>query len=92
MSPDEHARLPQIHKRDRPVSHDYFVDASGDRTFFDGAGKVIVGREGVSHTFIVGAAFSEQWAPLCERVEALRHALLADPYFRHVPSMQPSAG
>lgn len=92
MSPDELTRLPRLPAGDGPVSHDYFVDESGDLTLFDATGRIIVGREGVSHTFMVGAAFSEQWEPLCERLEMLRASLLADEYFRHVPSMQPAAG
>lgn len=92
MSPDEHTRLPQLPAGDGPVAHNYFVDESGDVTLFDSTGRVIVGRQGVSHTFMVGAAFSEQWEPLCERLHSLRNSLLADAYFRHVPSMQPSAG
>lgn len=92
MCPDEHARLPALPAGDGSVTHHYYVDESGDLTLFDAAGKVIVGREGVSHTFMVGAAFSEHWEPLCERLHALRNSLLADAYFQHVPSMQPSAG
>lgn len=92
MSPDEQGRLPALPTRDAPVTHDYFVDESGDLTLFDATGRIIVGHEGVSHTFMVGAAFSEQWDLLCERLDALRSSLLADAYFRHVPSMQPSAG
>lgn len=92
MSPDDRTRPPELSPGAGAVAHDYFVDESGDLTLFDASGKVIVGREGVSHTFMVGAAFCEQWEPLCQRLEGLRHSLLTDPYFRHVPSMQPSAG
>lgn len=90
MPPDDDSRLPSIPTGDRSVTHQYFVDESGDLTLFDAAGRIIVGREGVSRTFMVGAAFSEQWESLCDRLEALRSSLLADDYFRHVPSMQPS--
>lgn len=91
MSPDDRSHLKSQATGDAPAAHHYFVDESGDLTLFDSAGKIIVGRGGASHTFIVGAALSEQWEPLCQRLEALRQSLLADPYFRRVPSMQLTA-
>lgn len=92
MSPDKDSCVDDLTTSPGSVTHEYFVDESGDLTLFDATGRIIVGREGVSHTFMVGAAFSEQWAPLCRDLEALRSTLLADKYFRHVPSMQMSAG
>lgn len=42
----------------RAAQH-YFIDESGDLTLFDSKGRVIVGNEGVSRVFILGAAFVE---------------------------------
>jgi hypothetical protein len=69
----------------------YFVDEAGDSTLFSARGVNIVGREGVSHCFIVGVAEIPDPAAARTALDALRQALLADPYFRGVPSMQPAA-
>lgn len=66
----------------------FFVDEAGDLTLFDKRGRVIVGEEGVSHTFIVGIAETSDPATLARRLETLRSDLLADPYFADVPSMR----
>jgi hypothetical protein len=52
---------------------------------------VIVGREGVSRLFLVGVADVPD--PLAARaaLDGLRASLLADPYFRGVPSMLPAS-
>lgn len=67
----------------------YFVDEAGDGTLFNHAGQVIVGSQGCSRYFILGMA--EVGAPevLGEELNALRSRLVADPYFRNVPSMRP---
>lgn len=69
-----------------------FVDEAGDSTLFNGRGVMIVGREGVSNTFIVGVADISDPVGAREKLDTLRATLLADPYFRNVPSMQASAG
>ncbi len=70
----------------------YFVDEAGDTTLFDATGAAIVGRPGVSNAFIVGVADVPDPVAARTSLESLRRSLLADPYFRGVPSMQPSAG
>lgn len=72
------------------ISH-FFVDEAGDLTLFDSKGRSLLGREGVSWTFMVGVAKLPEPALAHERLESLRRRLLADPYFRSVPSMQPDA-
>lgn len=52
----------------------------------------MLGREGVSSTFMVGVALIPDPASARSQLDALRAALLADPYFRGVPSMQPGQG
>jgi len=70
----------------------YFVDEAGDTTLFNARGVVVVGMEGVSNTFIVGVADVPDPAHARLRLEQLRTALIADPYFKGVPSMQPGTG
>lgn len=68
---------------------DYFVDEAGDPTLFDRKGRVIVGEQGCSRYFILGKLEIDQPKVLGSQLEALRQELLADPYFKGVPSMQP---
>ncbi len=59
---------------------------------FNKRGAVIVGREGISTMFMVGVAHLPDPVMARERLGALRAQLLADPYFRAVPSMHLRAG
>jgi len=69
----------------------YFVDEAGDGTLFDRKGLMIVGTEGCSRFFILGLADIADPVSLGRDLDALRAQLLADPYFKGVPSMQPEA-
>lgn len=69
----------------------YFVDEAGDLTLFDRKGRVLLGREGVSNYFIVGVVHIADVEAAQQKLESLRTELLADPYFRGVPSMQPES-
>jgi len=73
-----------------PAKH-YFVDEAGDGTLFNGRGHVIIGQEGCSRYFMLGVLDVANPPELDERLRALRARLLADPYFRGVPSMLPEA-
>jgi hypothetical protein len=74
---------PTIHSRS------YFVDEAGDGNLFDAKGRVIVGSEGCSNYFLLGMLDILDPAALGRGLTDLRLTLLADPYFRKVPSMQP---
>lgn len=69
----------------------YFVDEAGDATLFSRRGRVLVGTEGCSRFFILGLVDVEAPESLAQDLENLRAALLADPYFQGVPSMQAEA-
>jgi hypothetical protein len=69
----------------------FFVDEAGDLTLFDRRGRAIVGSEGVSHLFVVGVAAISDVSHVEHKLAELRSALLADPYFKDVPSMRPEA-
>ncbi|MBM4457454.1 MAG: hypothetical protein FJ011_06755 [Chloroflexi bacterium] len=67
----------------------FFVDEAGDLNLFDRKGRVLLGQEGVSDTFMVGVAHVANVEVASAKLENLRAELLADPYFSGVPSMQP---
>lgn len=67
----------------------YYVDEAGDPTLFSGRGRVLVGEEGCSRFFMLGVLSVPDPASLGKDIGELRAALLADPYFKNVPSMQP---
>ena len=69
----------------------YFVDEAGDPVLFDGRGRVLIGTEGCSRYFAVGLLDVADAAKLSADLNQLRSGLLADPYFKNVPSMQPEA-
>ena len=68
----------------------YFVDEAGDGTLFNKRKQLLIGREGCSKFFILGAL--EVFAPkkLHDSLEALRVQLQADTYLAKVPSLQPA--
>ncbi len=74
----------------RPVNN-YYVDEAGDLTLFNRRGQVIVGKQGVSRVFMVGVAYLPDPQLVHQRLEDLRAELLADPYFKDVPSLRPQA-
>src|SRR5271169_3757608 len=74
----------------QPSQH-YFVDESGDPTLFDSKGRCIVGQEGTSRVFILGAARVGNPQGLQSDFNFLRMQLIADPYFRGVPSFDVAA-
>ncbi|MBI4771460.1 MAG: hypothetical protein HY784_13895 [Chloroflexi bacterium] len=80
------AQLPAL----APARH-YFVDEAGDLSLFDKKGRILLGKPGVSKFFMVGVALLPDPALAHTKLEALRAELLADPYFRGVPSMRPEA-
>ncbi len=74
-----------------PIHH-YFVDEAGDLSFFDKQGRIIVGNDGVSLTFMVGVALIPDPAFTDELLRELRNEIIADPYFKGVPSISAAAG
>lgn len=72
-----------------PSIRHYFVDEAGDGTLFNSKGKILIGTEGCSRFFILGLLDVLEPEFLAKNLEELRASLLADPYFKKVPSMQP---
>lgn len=81
----------KVKEQESSVRH-YFVDEAGDGVLFDKHGRVIIGQEGCSRFFILGMLDVPNPEALGRELEALRAKLLADPYFKGVPSFQPEAG
>lgn len=71
-----------------PIIKHLFIDEAGDLTLFNKRGKNIVGNEGVSRLFMIGLIHLPNPAFAREKLEELRRELLADSYFRKVPSFQ----
>jgi len=67
----------------------YYVDEAGDSTIFNSKGHVLIGNEGVSRFFALGLLDVEDPVELAKAMEKLREELLADSYFKSIPSMQP---
>ena len=83
------------HTRTRPnnkpsVRH-YYVDEAGDAALFNRRGCVIVGAEGCSRYFLLGLVDIPDPTAVGHELHMLRNSLLADPYFKGVPSMQADA-
>jgi len=74
----------------KPDRCSYFVDEAGDGTLFDPKGQVIIGSPGCSRYFILGLLEIPEPAILSTALNDLRHRLLNDPYFKDVPSLQPT--
>ncbi len=82
--------MSQVKGQRSSIRH-YFVDETGDGTLFNKRGHFIAGTEGCSRFFILGLLDVSEPESLSRGMEDLRSRLLADPYFRGVPSMQPEA-
>lgn len=71
------------------IIRDYFVDEAGDAVLFNAKGRCLVGSKGCSSFFMLGLIDAADSEALGREMSELRSQLLADPYFKGVPSMQP---
>jgi len=65
----------------------YFVDESGDPTFYDSNGNLIVGKQGCSKTLILGFVCTKDPHAIRTKLASLRNEIEKDPIFSGVPSM-----
>lgn len=63
----------------------YYVDEAGDLTLFDKRGRIMLGKNGVSNTFMIGVVRLENPLLVGEKLEALRSSLLVDERFKNIP-------
>jgi hypothetical protein len=73
-----------------PLTIHYFIDEAGTPTLFSAKGKVIVGQEGCSTYFLLGKLDVADPPALDAALDDLRAKILADPFFRGVPSLDPA--
>ena len=74
---------------DTPPASVLYLDEAGDPTLFAKGGKVVADTEGCSRFFILGKLEVMDAAALEADLAALRADILADPYFKGVPSFEP---
>lgn len=84
-------RTSRTAKQLTPTSRYYFVDEAGDGNLFNRKGRLRLGEEGCSRYFMLGMLDVPNPDLLSQELNSLRAQLLADPYFKDVPSMQPQA-
>ena len=66
----------------------FFVDESGDPTFYDRHGNLIVGQEGCSQILILGFVETQNPQPIRRAMLNLQQEVINDPYFADIPSLQ----
>lgn len=65
----------------------FFVDESGDPTFYDRQGNLIVGQDGCSSILLLGFVETTDPKLLRSSLLALQQEIVNDPYFEGVPSL-----
>ena len=70
----------------------YFVDESSDGVLFDSKGRVLLESGDAPQHFLLGMVELAEERAVGASLTQLRAGLLADPYFKDVPSFQPEAG
>jgi len=72
-----------------PTTKHFFVDEAGDPTLFDARGRVIVGKDGCSSHFILGALDVAQPQALSDAMRKLHEQIRSDPLYQGVESLRP---
>lgn len=75
--------------REDKIFRNYFVDEAGDDVIFNKHGQPIIGTEGCSRFFMLGLLDIANPDKLQADFDELRRDLLADSWFKNIPSMQP---
>jgi hypothetical protein len=78
-------------QRPRPGETWFFVDESGDPTFYNRRGKLIVGREGCSPILILGFVETQNPQAMRQAVLELQAEVVRDSYFQNIPSIAKTA-
>lgn len=78
-------------KKTRDESTWFFVDESGDPTFYDRQGNLIVGQAGCSPILILGFIETQDPAPIRKAILELQQEVAHDPYFQDFPSLAKTA-
>ncbi len=75
----------------QPGDNWFFMDESGDPTFYDRRGNLIVGQKGCSPILILGFIETQQPEALRTAIVRLREEIINDSYFEGVPSLSKTA-
>lgn len=75
-------------KKTQPGQTYFFVDESGDPTFYDRKGNFIVGQEGCSSLLILGLVEVGDPIPVRQAILKLQSEIVSDPYFSDFPSIR----
>ncbi|MGB8214333.1 MAG: DUF3800 domain-containing protein [Anaerolineales bacterium] len=78
-------------KKAQTDQHWFFVDESGDPTFYDDSGNMIVGMAGCSPILLLGFVEMSDPQPVRQAVLALQSEIVNDPYFQGFHSIQRTA-
>lgn len=78
-------------KKPRAGTSWFFVDESGDPTFYDHQGNLIVGQPGCSSILILGFVETQDPQPLRQAVLTIREEIIHAPYFQEIPSLRKTA-
>src|SRR5208337_2372205 len=69
----------------------FMVDEAGDPTFYNAAGRCIVGEFGCSSILILGFIETQNPAPLRRAVLDLHAKVVGDPFLSNLPSARKTA-
>jgi len=69
----------------------FYVDESGDPTFYDEDGNLIVGQEGCAPILLLGFVKMSDPQPIRQAVLALQREVVTDPYFQGFQSLKRTA-
>ncbi len=75
-------------KKAQADKHFFFVDESGDPTFYDEAGNLIVGKEGCSPILLLGFVEMSDPQPIRQKILSLQNEITNDPYFQGFHSIK----
>lgn len=75
-------------KKTKPGNTYFFVDESGDPTFYDRRGNLIVGQDGCSPLLILGMIEVNDPASMRNKINQLQSRIINDPYLVGIPSIQ----
>jgi hypothetical protein len=74
-------------KKPRTGTNWFFVDESGDPTFYDQNGNLIVGREGCSPILVLGFIETTDPTAIRRALAELHTAIASDEYLKAIPSI-----
>lgn len=78
-------------KKAKAESNWFFVDESGDPTFYDKQGNYIVGQAGCSSLLVLGFIETQDPTSIRRAVLDLRQTIITDPYHQGFPSIAKTA-